>query len=140
MEFHPRGSCYLWDGHLIALHVYSDTAIAIAFLAIPLLLWQMTHERPYLKTELRATRHLTWWFGAFIFLCGLTHVLEVVTIWAPLYYLAGTLKALTALVSIAAAFSLARNLVKLFRYVDEGIKSETYHNVYEAIASLRRSA
>ena len=40
-------------------------------------------------------------FGAFIILCGTSHIMEIVVIWYPDYALEGVIKALTAIVSVA---------------------------------------
>jgi PAS domain S-box-containing protein len=45
-------------------------------------------------------------FGTFIVACGATHAIEVWNIWHADYWLAGVLKAITALVSVATAISL----------------------------------
>jgi diguanylate cyclase (GGDEF)-like protein/PAS domain S-box-containing protein len=47
-------------------------------------------------------------FGLFIVACGMTHVLEIWTIWHPSYWLSGFVKAFTACVSLATAVLLAR--------------------------------
>ncbi|WP_107667908.1 GAF domain-containing hybrid sensor histidine kinase/response regulator, partial [Cyanothece sp. BG0011] len=45
-------------------------------------------------------------FGAFIVLCGIGHLLEIVTLWYPLYWFSGLEKALTALVSSYTAIEM----------------------------------
>ena len=45
-------------------------------------------------------------FVTFIFACGTTHLLSLVTLWQPTYGLQGLIKAATALVSIATAITL----------------------------------
>ncbi|BAQ64797.1 multi-sensor signal transduction histidine kinase [Geminocystis sp. NIES-3709] len=45
-------------------------------------------------------------FSCFILFCGLTHVMGIITIWYPLYWLSGLIKGLTALVSVLTAFEL----------------------------------
>jgi PAS domain S-box-containing protein len=47
-----------------------------------------------------------WMFGAFIIGCGTTHLMEVITSYAPLYRLSGVIKLLTAGVSLATAAAL----------------------------------
>ncbi len=50
--------------------------------------------------------HLFWLFGAFIVLCGTTHLMEVILTWWPLYRLAGLVKLLTAVVSLGTVAAL----------------------------------
>jgi PAS domain S-box-containing protein len=45
-------------------------------------------------------------FALFIVACGTTHVIELWTIWHPVYWLAGVIKALTAAASITTAIAL----------------------------------
>jgi two-component sensor histidine kinase len=45
-------------------------------------------------------------FGLFIIACGASHVMEVWTLWTPLYWLSGAIKAITAAASITTAVLL----------------------------------
>ncbi len=45
-------------------------------------------------------------FGAFIVLCGLTHAMDVLVTYYPIYWLAGLVKVVTAFVSLTTAFAL----------------------------------
>lgn len=97
----PHGHCYLWQRELVALHVVSDSAIAITYFSIPLSLLYVVFKRKDLPF-----RNIFWLFGAFIFSCGTTHVMEVWTLWHPVYWLSGTVKFITALISAYTAFAL----------------------------------
>src|SRR6478736_7700613 len=101
--FMPHGQCYLWDPDLLRLHAISDGLIALAYFSIPLTLLYFVRKRrdlPYPALFLL--------FGAFIVACGSTHVLEVVTIWHPYYWLTGSVKAVTAVISLVTAVGLVR--------------------------------
>ncbi|MBE9129169.1 PAS domain S-box protein, partial [Coleofasciculus sp. LEGE 07081] len=100
-SFMPHGYCYLWKSNLVLLHVLSDSLIALAYYSIPLTLIYFVHKRqdvPFQKVFLL--------FGAFIIACGTTHVMEIWTLWHPLYWLSGFLKAITALISCYTALAL----------------------------------
>ena len=97
----PHGHCYLWQRELVALHVVSDSAIAIAYFSIPLSLLYVVFQRKDLPF-----RNIFWLFGAFILSCGTTHVMEVWTLWHPVYWVSGILKLITALISAYTAFAL----------------------------------
>lgn len=97
----PHGHCYLWQRELVALHVVSDLAIAIAYFSIPLSLIYVVFQRKDLPF-----RNIFWLFGAFILSCGTTHVMEVWTLWHPVYWVSGSLKLITALISAYTAFAL----------------------------------
>lgn len=53
-------------------------------------------------------------FGSFILSCGTTHLMDVWTVWQPNYFLSGTIKAVTAALSIVTAMSLIPLLPKAF--------------------------
>jgi signal transduction histidine kinase len=97
-DYLPHEHCYLGDRGLIALHVVSDAGIALAYYAIPLGLLLYVRRRRRL-----AFSWLYVLFGAFIFACGTTHVMSIVTLWHPVYRLEGAIKAVTAVVSLLTA-------------------------------------
>jgi hypothetical protein len=101
-NFMPHGMCYLWQPGTLWLNVASDGLIAAAYYAIPLSLYYLVHERrreiPYPGIILM--------FAAFIVLCGTTHLMEIWTVWHPDYRLAGALKGVTGIVSVATMFAL----------------------------------
>lgn len=99
--FMPHGHCYLWQGDLVRLHVVSDAVIAAAYMSIPLMLSYFVQRRRDLPFSA-----LFWAFAAFIISCGMTHVLEIVTLWEPLYWLSGSVKAITAVASLTTAVML----------------------------------
>lgn len=97
----PHGHCYLWQPALVGLHGVSDAIIAIAYFSIPLTLMYFVRQRPDLP-------HLSMFllFSAFIVSCGSTHLMAIWTLWHPVYWLAGVLKAITAVVSLYTAVTL----------------------------------
>lgn len=100
-SFVPHGHCYLWKTGLVWLHIISDATIALAYYSIPFLLIYFTSKRkdvPFNGVFLL--------FGAFIIACGTGHLMDIWTLWHPDYWIAGGLKALTAIISIYTAFAL----------------------------------
>jgi signal transduction histidine kinase/CheY-like chemotaxis protein len=97
----PHGFCLLWEPGLIWTYAISDSVTALAYFSIPATLLVVARERRDL-----VFRPLLWLFAAFILLCGATHWLDVVTLWAPVYGLEAFVKALTATVSLVTAFGL----------------------------------
>jgi PAS domain S-box-containing protein len=101
--FMPHGMCYEWDPGIIWLNVVSDGLITLAYYSIPLTLLYFVHKRKDLQ--------FSWifiCFALFIVACGTTHLLEIWDIWHPVYWLTGSVKALTAAVSIVTAILLVR--------------------------------
>lgn len=97
-SFMPHGACYLWLPSILWLHVISDVLIVLAYSSIPFALLYFVYKRKDL-----AYRWVFVLFGAFILLCGTTHLMSIWTIWHPDYWLEGLIKLATALVSMATA-------------------------------------
>src|SRR3984957_18660592 len=100
-NYTPHGVCLLWQPGLLWLHVLSDATIAIAYYTIPLALVYFASRRHDLV--FRGIFALT---GAFILACGTTHVMAVLTLWYPAYWLDGMVKLFTALISIGTAVAM----------------------------------
>src|ERR1700730_3707346 len=100
-SFIPHGFCLAWEPALVWLHVISDSVIAIAYYSIPFALIYFISRRRDL-----AFRGIFALSGAFILACGTTHVMGVLTLWYPDYWLDGMIKLFTALVSIFTAAAM----------------------------------
>ncbi len=101
----PHGYCLLWEPGLIWLYALSDAATAVAYFCIPLTLITIGRRRRDLVFQPMLAL-----FAAFILLCGATHWLDLLTLWAPLYGLQGVIKLATAITSIITAIALWRCL------------------------------
>src|ERR1700722_4421388 len=99
----PHGYCFLWNPSLLWLHVLSDSLIALAYFLIPIVLVRIVRKRKDIPFN-----GVFFCFAAFIVACGVTHVMEVVTLWHPVYWLSGTLKACTAVISVVTLVVLVR--------------------------------
>ncbi len=97
----PHGFCLLWEPGLIWLHAVSDTLIAVAYYSIPLALIRFVRRRADI-----AFSWIFWLFAAFILACGTTHILAIVTLWQPVYWIDGLVKAITAVLSVTTAVIL----------------------------------
>jgi len=85
------------------LHLISDFLIATAYFVIPFTLVNFVRKRRDLP--------FNWMFvcfGIFILACGMTHVMEIITLWKPYYWVSGIVKAITALASVPTAILLIR--------------------------------
>src|SRR5690348_6173284 len=115
-DYLPHGYCYLWDWKLLSVHLVSDLLIGLSYLSISLSVW-------YFLRKFR--RHLPFhWvyvaFGVFIAACGLTHFMEVVVLWFPVYWVAGGIKVITAVASVGTAVALPSLTPKMFDLVQSG--------------------
>ena len=100
-SFTPHGFCLAWEPVLLWLHVVSDSVVALAYYTIPFAILYFMARRQDLA--FRSIFALT---GTFILACGTTHVMDVVTLWYPVYWLDGIIRAFTALVSIGTAAAM----------------------------------
>ncbi|HIK40650.1 PAS domain-containing protein [Thermoleptolyngbya sp. M55_K2018_002] len=107
LAFVPHGHCYLWDPRLVWLHSLSDGLTALAYFSIPLALIYFVQRRQDLPYP-----WMFQLFGAFIMFCGLTHVMEIWTLWHPDYWISGGVKSATAIVSLTTAATLVPILPK----------------------------
>jgi len=128
--FMPHGACFMWQPAVLWLHVLSDSLIVLSYYSIPFALVYFVYKR----TDL-IYRWIFLLFGAFILLCGTTHLFSIWTIWHPNYWLEGLLKALTALVSMVTAILIWPLIPKLLRLPrPEALKlSDDYmHAIFDA--------
>ena len=94
--------CYLNNSGLIWLHVSTDSIIFLSYSAISIVL-------AYLVYRTRRELPFSWMvlaFGTFIIACGFTHLMEVIVLWNPLYWLSGDVKLITAAASLVTAVAL----------------------------------
>jgi signal transduction histidine kinase len=99
----PHGYCISGSPPLLWLHVISDALIALAYFAIPLSLVRFVRRRRDIPFGWMGML-----FGLFIVACGLTHLMGVWTIWEPVYWYSGLVKAITAVASLGTAWALVR--------------------------------
>jgi hypothetical protein len=98
----PHGYCVEWDWRLLGPFIAANALITLAYFAIPVLLF----------VYLRRAKHddlppwTVWAFITFILCCGAGHLVKVITIWFPWYWLATSVDWLTAVFSVATACAL----------------------------------
>ena len=99
----PHGHCYLWNSGLVWLHVVSDAFIVLAYYLIPFGLVYFVRKRTDIDFGWIFVS-----FAIFILACGTTHLMEIWNVWHSQYWLAGGVKAATALASIVTGVQLLR--------------------------------
>ncbi|WP_430009903.1 GGDEF domain-containing protein [Methylophaga lonarensis] len=102
-SFMPHGHCLLWLPDLLFLHVTGDALTVIAYFVIPTALVYLVNKRADL-----AFNWIFIMFAAFIFLCGVTHLLSLINIWHGYYYIEGISKLATGLISTLTAVMVWR--------------------------------
>jgi PAS domain S-box-containing protein len=132
--FLPHGYCFNWSPGVLWSMVASDALITLAYFSIPLTLASFVRRRPDITH-----RHIVLLFGAFIFACGVTHALDVWTLWQPDYALQAGTKAVTAAISVLTAFSLWRLIPKALAIPSVTQLHAVIHSL-EAEVARRRTA
>ena len=97
-DYMAHGFCFNWEKPLVILHVASDIVTGISYYSIPIAMFYFIYRRrdlPFLKLFIL--------FALFIFSCGTTHFLDAYTVYVPIYWVDGYVKAFTAIVSALTA-------------------------------------
>ena len=131
----PHRYCYLAQPGLVWTNAVADGLIAISYaLLFGCLFWLAG------KVRHAAVLHPYLWifigFGSFILACGVTHGMEIVTIWWPVYPLAAAFKVVCAAISVSTAVlfvkatpSLAGNIL----FVIDSLARERQETENEAV-------
>jgi two-component system, NtrC family, sensor kinase len=106
-NFMAHGYCFLWKPELVGLHAGSDFLIALAYYSIPVLLLYFVRQRQDIPFQ-----GIFLLFSTFILSCGTGHLLEILTLWHPAYWLSGAVKAFTAIVSLYTASEMVSLIPK----------------------------
>jgi signal transduction histidine kinase len=106
-KYLPHEYCYLAQPGLVWTNVAMDGLIAGSYLAIfAALFWMAWQLRGV--AGLRSYLWLFFAFGTFIVACGVTHVMEMVTVWWAVYRLSAAAKVVCALASVPTAILFVR--------------------------------
>lgn len=108
-SFPPRWFCGQWTGFHGWLYIVASLGIWAAYTSIPLWLAIFVTRRkdvPFLK--------IFWLFVAFILLCGITHLLDALTFWWPIYRVNAIVLMITAVVSLVTVLALIPVLPQAF--------------------------
>ncbi|MBF0422152.1 MAG: response regulator [Magnetococcales bacterium] len=107
--FSPHGYCLLWDPSLLWLHILSDAMTGVAYIAISIAMVLILRKRFF------AFSWMVMLFAAFIMACGLTHFMDIWTIWVPDYHTSGIMKLVTALISVISALAFIPLIPRIIR-------------------------
>jgi two-component system cell cycle sensor histidine kinase/response regulator CckA len=135
-SYMPHLYCYLGSRGLVWSHVTADSLIGISYLAISITLAHIVY---------RGRREIPFhWmflaFGLFIVACGLTHFMEVVTVWDPVYVLSAVVKVFTAVASVATAATLPFIVPQILLMVHKARESDRYLRFLESGLSEKDAA
>jgi hypothetical protein len=106
--FFPHALCLANNPAMIFLHALSDAVICLCYLVIPLMMWGLMRFLPRLPFA-------KVWVGFchFIVTCGLTHLLSIVVLWQPVYWLELAVKVWCACASALSVWMLTKSLPEM---------------------------
>ena len=103
----PHRFCYLQQPWLVWTNVTMDGLIAISYASIFVSLFWIAGKLRSLQ-DLRTYLWILIAFGTFIVACGATHLMELITVWWPVYPISAGVKVLCAAASVPTAILFAR--------------------------------
>ena len=122
--FLPHGYCFTWSPGLLWAMVGANAVIALLYFSIPLAISHFLRRR--VDFTHRGTAML---FCGFVAACGLTHVMNIWTIWQPDYAAEAAVKVLTAGVSLITA-------VALWPLIPKALRIPSVSQLQSAVSSL----
>lgn len=128
----PHAFCLSASQPLLRLHLISGALVAVAYLLIPLAMLNFVRKRKDVPFG-----WVAWVFGAFILACGVTHALDIWTLYYPVYWYAGVAKAFTAVISLGTAW-LVWKLTPLALQLPSAAQLRESNAALEAEIVLRR--
>lgn len=108
-----RWSCGEWTTFQGWTSILSDIVIFISYFGIPIGIIFFLYRTKIANLTFRKLLIL---FILFILSCGLTHLIDAIIFWKPVYNLSISMKFLTAVISATTFFSLVRATPKLLRF------------------------
>lgn len=110
----PHGHCYNWTPDVLWTNVTGDFGTFIAYILIPIALMRIFSK--HVRDALKPFGLILILFSAFIFACGVSHLIDVITVWSASYYrIQGYERVFTAIVSLITAYILWKRRARLVR-------------------------
>lgn len=136
-QYVPHRFCYLAQPGLVWTNVVMDGLIGISYaLIFGCLFWIAGKLRGV--PDLRGYLWIFISFGTFIVACGATHLMEIVTVWIPVYPLSAAVKVICAAASVPTAIVFALASPALARNIRSFLEmlSTTRHEKEQAMMAL----
>ena len=136
-QYLPHRYCYLQQPWLVWTNVTMDGLIAISYGSIFLSLFWVAGQLRAIQ-DLRTYLWILIAFGTFIVACGATHLMELITVWWPVYPLAAVVKVVCAAASVPTAILFARAAPELATNIRHFLQtlSTTQHEKDQAVGAL----
>jgi hypothetical protein len=125
----PHRFCINNEPWLIVLGVIGNLTIMLAYYSIPVSLIALVQHK---TVGAVIGRNVFLMFAAFIFFCGTTHLMDVVTLWFPSYIAQLVITQITAVLSIITAAAIIPISIKLLSRLDNEQRFDAHQAVESA--------
>ncbi len=125
----------MWNQSLIWLHVITDALVALSYYSIPAALFLVVKKKP----QAIPFKPLIVLFGLFIAFCGAGHLMDIVSIWTPIYWIKGFWNVGTAMTSVVTAFVLIPKVADLIQIPESTARLEREKTLFEEKHGLLQS-
>ena len=125
-DFLPHGLCLSWRSDVVALMVISELMIGACYLSVAASLAVFARRRPDFPYP-----GIMMLFAMVFALCGLSHVVDVLTLWLPWYGLQALFNMAVALLALPAAW-------KMWQLIPKALTLPSPHHLQLANAELAR--
>jgi len=141
--FMPHKMCLSGSEGVIWTVAISDGVTAICYLLIPISLLRVFRHglviAPSDIAKRKGVRALLLWFASLIMTCGLSHQMDVITLWFPYYYLDATVRVATAMASMGTYAALQRTLPTLLGIASVKDLTEQVDRLMDQMAALTKA-
>lgn len=127
----PHGSCLLWQKDLLFLYITGDSLTFVSYFLIPIGLVYLVRKRDDLRFD-----WIFLMFAAFIFFCGITHMMGLINIWHGYYYIEGAAKLATGVISTTTAVMLWKLIPKALAIPSQHTLEARNHELVRIHAEL----
>lgn len=132
--FIPLGQCFSWQKDVLLTHVVGDSIIALIYFSVPFILYMLSQRRVF-----SIHKYIFVVFTLFIWVCAIRHVLNIVTIWDPVFYLQGFFKLITSLLALITIVVFYRSYPKAFGLDKANALAQANDRLLEEIAERERA-
>ncbi len=132
----PYGHSHLWQPEMLFwLNTLLDGMAGTSYFVIPLATILFMKKR----RGLQKVKPVFWLFVAFILSCGITHIMEMYTIWQPSYRVSGWQKVSNAAISVAAAIAILPFLPRLLKNLSTSSLKQANNELQKQVEERERA-
>src|SRR5688572_29992323 len=132
--FLPLGECFSWQQDVLITNVVGDSVIALIYFSVPFILFILSKRRAFF-----IHKYIFVVFTLFIWVCAFRHVLNIITVWEPVYYLQGVFKLITSFLAVITVTVFYRSYPKALGLDKANALAKANDRLLEEIAERERA-